>query len=671
MASLYSAFACAIAGLVLWTGVGWVFARRLPLGGALALPLAPALGWAIQNVVALALSRAVGFSFTAILGAAALACGAALLVAAAREDEPDARARIPIWIYALAALVALGPALAVLPKFTTDGVILAPAIFDHSKVTLIDQMVREGVPPANPVFGGDGASAGVAYYYLWHFGAAQLARLTDATGWEADIAATWFTAFSSLCLMSGLAFGFHRRAIAPLFVLVACATGSLRPVLEALFGQEALDRVLRPATGFAGWLFQSSWSPHHVAAAGCVVIATLLMVQLALRPSVLVTAVLALVAAAGFQSSIWVGGVTFALAGVGVVLVLLCSGVPGGRYRFLAAVVVAALIAAVLAMPLLIEQYHAALARGGGSPVLIEPYHVLGPAISGITGRILDLPAYWLVPLLVEFPVAFVAGPVMLRGLVLKRIPQEHDDIVARTLLMRALAVLALVSVCGSWLLVSTAGDNNDLGWRAILPGLIVLTAAGAAGAASWLERRAWPALALVLAATIAALPAGAVILSGNLAGKSSPSAAAFAQAPAMWRAVRQHARPDARVASNPLLFGDMTPWPVNISWALLADRRSCFAGNELAIAFAPLSAERRAEISDRFARVFDGQASDIDLRALTGEYSCDVVLLTVRDGAWERDPFATSPHFRLVEARPGEWRIYVAAAPAAPPALP
>ncbi len=74
---------------------------------------------------------------------------------------------------------------------------------------------------------------------------------------------------------------------------------------------------------------------------------------------------------------------------------------------------------------------------------------------------------------------------------------------------MRALAVLALVSVCGSWLLVSTAGDNNDLGWRAILPGLIVLTAAGAAGAANWLERRAWPAFALVLAATIAALPAG------------------------------------------------------------------------------------------------------------------------------------------------------------------
>jgi hypothetical protein len=667
MASLYYAFVCAIAALVLWTGVGWVFARRLPLGRALALPLAPALGWAIQNVVALDLSLVVGFSLASILGAAALACGAVLLLAPSHEDEAGERASIPIWIYALAALVALGPAVAVLPKFTADGIILAPAIFDHSKVALIDQMVREGVPPANPVFGGDGAPVGVAYYYLWHFGAAQLARLAGATGWEADIAASWFTAFSSLCLMSGLAFRFHPRPIAPLFVLVACSTGSLRPVLEALFGQEPLERVLRPATGFAGWLFQSSWSPHHVAAAGCVVIATLLMVRLALRPSALVTAVLALVAAAGFQSSIWVGGVTFALAGVGVVLVLLGSGVPGGRFRFLAAGVAAALIAAALAMPLLIEQYYAALARGGGSPLVIEPYHVLGPAFSGIAGRLLDLPAYWLVLLLVEFPVAFVAGPVTLWRWACKRMPQKGDEAFARTLLVRALAVLALVSVGCSWLLVSTVGDNNDLGWRAILPGLIVLTAAGAAGAASWLERRAWPAFALVLAATIAALPAGAVILPGNLVGMPSPSAAAFAQAPAMWRAVRQHARPDARVASNPLLFGDMTPWPVNISWALLADRRSCFAGNELAIAFAPLSAERRAEISDRFVRVFDGRASDTDLRALTEEYHCEVVLLTARDGAWERDPFAASLLFRLAEEQAGKWRIYMAAPPALP----
>ena len=68
--------------------------------------------------------------------------------------------------------------------------------------------------------------------------------------------------------------------------------------------------------------------------------------------------------------------------------------------------------------------------------------------------------------------------------------------------------------------------------------------------------------------------------------------------------AVRRHMPLEARLASNPVLFADMTPWPVNISWALLADRRSCFAGNELAIAFAPLTPDQRAAIEAEIGRL-------------------------------------------------------------------
>ena len=58
-------------------------------------------------------------------------------------------------------------------------------------------MTRQGVPPVNPVFGPSGAGE-VAYYYLWHFSAAELALPPKASGWEADIALTGFTAFASL-----------------------------------------------------------------------------------------------------------------------------------------------------------------------------------------------------------------------------------------------------------------------------------------------------------------------------------------------------------------------------------------------------------------------------------------------------------------------------------------
>jgi hypothetical protein len=66
-------------------------------------------------------------------------------------------------------------------------------------------MSRLGLPPANPFFGEFGERGRLAYYYLWYFSAAQLAIMTGLTGWEADIALTWFSAFSSLTLMMGLA----------------------------------------------------------------------------------------------------------------------------------------------------------------------------------------------------------------------------------------------------------------------------------------------------------------------------------------------------------------------------------------------------------------------------------------------------------------------------------
>jgi hypothetical protein len=102
-----------------------------------------------------------------------------------------------------------------------------------------------------------------------------------------------------------------------------------------------------------------------------------------------------------------------------------------------------------------------------------------------------------------------------------------------------------------------------------------------------------------------------------------------------------------------------VTAWPVNISWALLADRRSCYAGYNLGIPVAPVSAARRTEIDELFIRVFEGNAKEGDLQQLADRYRCDVVLVTAQDGAWPRDPLASSNIYVLVEERPGAWRIY------------
>ena len=157
-------------------------------------------------------------------------------------------------------------------------------------------------------------------------------------------------------------------------------------------------------------------------------------------------------------------------------------------------------------------------------------------------------------------------------------------------------------------------------------------------------------------------LPDTAEMIRDNIAGKPRPGGKIFAQTPELWDAVRRYAAPGARVANNPLFLHDFTPWPVNISWALLANRSSCFAGRELALAFAPLPPPRREAIDAQFVRVFAGEGTAADVSEMAKRYGCDVVVVVPQDKAWNNDPFAASDDYRLAENRDGRWRIYVRA---------
>lgn len=670
MASLSSSVLCGIIALLLWMSLGWLINRRLAFGRDIALPLAPITGWATQSVLSLALSSATAFSVASILASAIIMATLALIVprwgCSHPELDPGSQSAsqvpaLPISLYVAAAIVALLPAAAVVPKDVADGVILAGPIFDHSKVALINEILRTGVPPANPFFAGDGGTGHVSYYYLWHFSAAQLARLTGASGWEADIALSWFSAFASLMTMCGLAHHLSGRRLPTILVLLFSVMGSLRPVLVGIFGEEPLHAVLKHGSGLAGWLFQTSWSPHHIAAAACVVITALLLVELSLRPSVFATLILALLLAAGFQSSIWVGGITLALCGI-LIGVLLLAQISAAQRRLLLAAGFAGTVGAILlSFPFILSQLREQSARGGGLPISIHPAPVLGILFPPALQRVLDIPAYWLILLPIEFPLVFLPGLIGLR-----RIARARGGDQRQSLTIQAFAALCLGSLCCGWLLLSTIGDNNDLGWRAILPGVFILTVTSSIAVSHWLAeltaRRSTVLAAALLAASVAALPDTIHNISGNLLGHATPVASTFAQSPALWAALRKYTTAQTRIANDPAYLQEATPWPINISWALLADRRSCFAGNELAIAFASLPAQERLQISALFLRVFDGTGSQEDVAHLYHDYGCRAAVVTPSDGAWNRDPFATSDLFRLAEATEGKWRIYVAA---------
>jgi hypothetical protein len=205
MATPSAAILCSLLALALWMPTGFLIACRLPLERDLRLAAAPVLGWAVQSIVALYVSMFAGFTLVSVLGATVL-IGLAAIVLPGSSPRGAPGPSLPLWIFVAAAVVAAGPAACVLPKISAAGVALADPVYDHAKIALVDEIVRTGVPPANPFLGtANGGPGGVAYYYYWLFGAAQLALIAGASGWEADAAATWFTAFASLLLTGGLA----------------------------------------------------------------------------------------------------------------------------------------------------------------------------------------------------------------------------------------------------------------------------------------------------------------------------------------------------------------------------------------------------------------------------------------------------------------------------------
>ena len=652
MATISGAVLSAAVATLFWSCLGFALTRRL-VPARLALPFAPAVGFAVHSALALPVFAFLPFTPTAIAAVAMLVLAAAV-VASSRIVPPPGETQpmgFPGWSYGLAAVLAMVPAAAVLPKLSGDGAFLADPVFDHAKVALIDDMARLGLPPGNPFFA-DGSR--FAYYYLWHFGAAEVARLLAVNGWAADAGLTWFAAFAALAAMMGLAVWVsHRASAAPLAVLFA-GTASARYLLWDLFSAEKVDAVLSRPAGFAGFLFQSAWAPQHIISAAMVMVAIYLMAQLAHHRKALTVVTLGLVVAAGFESSTWIGGFAFAASALVATPLLLSATERHERWRFLGALLVAAIITAAVVAPFLRDQVGAVAARGSGSPIAVMPHEVFGEGTPAWLCRFLDLPGFWLVFLTVELTAVYIPGVTALVAFLTSR---DLDPDRRRVTL--GLAALVVASLTISWLLVSTLADNNDLGWRAVLPAAMVLTVFSAAGLARWIASRAGTAVAVTATAILIGMPGAVELIRSDISGRREADAKLFAQTPEMWAAVRRHAGPDERIANNPLFLANMTLWPADISWALLADRRSCYAGRELALVYTSLPRPRLDEVDAQFMRMFAGKAEPGDVDDLATKYDCRLVVVTSADGAWTNDPFALNSRYRLVEEKPGAWRIY------------
>jgi hypothetical protein len=303
-------------------------------------PLAPTVR---IDMSAVSMTRTTVASTTLLSVIVALAC---LLKFPEGNDAAEADSvRVPRLAIAGGCFLACAITMAIIPTLTSSGVALAGPIFDHSQIALVEDIARLGVPAGNPFFEENGRITRLSNYYLWHFSAAEISILTGFDSWAADAGLTCFTAVSSLTLMMGLAVWLSSRATSAFWVLAVSATSSIRGILSWFFGGSTVGAVSGWPTGFGGWLFQSAWAPQHVASAGCTVIAVCFLILMARRQSWPLAVAMSLVSAAAFESSTWVGGITYPLAVVVIAAILLTGIGPKRCWRFVALTITAAILA--------------------------------------------------------------------------------------------------------------------------------------------------------------------------------------------------------------------------------------------------------------------------------------------------------------------------------------
>lgn len=615
------------AACLFFTGIGLPLARALRLRAALAL--APALGWAVFSVLALPALRLTGF---ALAPAACLALAAVAGAMGLWRRAPAGEALLPPWFLPLCAALAWLPAAAVMPKFVPQGVLLSQPMFDHVKIAVVDTLLREGLPVANPFFGAAGRGT-FGYYYLWHIGTAVMALLTGANGWSAEAGMTAFTAFASLALVGALAArwggGARALAAAPLLLL----PGSVRPLLTWLGGGADAGGWLREKADLFGWLNQAAWVPQHLAGACCVLLALLLLQALAEGAGLAAALCLGLMVAAGFDCSIWVGGLAFGLAAPPLAVLLLVRMQPAARWRFLLWCALAALVAVPLMAGVAADEWAVMHHRAAGG-IAAGAYPLAGTAVPAVlrpVAGILLYPAF----LVLMFPA--LLPPVLWR---LRRVRGEQ------ALLLGFAALCLLITA----FLRSTLA-NNDLGWRACLPAVLVLGAAAACAV------RTRCVLVLALAGVALGAPDMLRMLHESVAGEVPGDPAGFAAQAQIWPQVRAVTAPEERIATNPQALHDETAWPVNIGWATLSDRKTCYANWGSVVAYGALSHAELDRTEDAFRHVFAGSPQQGDLALVRGA-GCVAYLVTGADGAWAHDPFAAAPGCRL--AASGEaWRLY------------
>lgn len=600
-----------------------------------------------------------------------------------------------------ASLCAVIPVMTIFPTLYQDGLFLNGQIADHAKIAIIDAIAREGLLPINPYYTPDGEKIPLIYYYTWYFLASQLKLLAGATGWQADFALSWFTAWASLGFLSALAIRFTKRVFTGGVVLLLSLTEAPANLLPMIFGIRWYNWVHLPTNvhGLELWWTQAAWVPQHLFSALTVVVLIFLVSRILISQNMQKNyAVMAgLTAAAGFGSSIWVGGVALLFVMPILVVSVICLRLPKINYfTTLKTASIALAVCVLFSIPILISQF--------SGPSLAHSEFPFGLGLYTSTNLFQKVPVWGYIAHLILFWLQFLPlnlGVIFVWGIL--ALPLYSSKFLEE----RVFQSLSIGSVFGFLLVVQFIKStiaNNDLGWRAVLVPVMLLMVWSAIGLTELFGQKKcitkehlnncattgycnnlvmrWQNTfnnhllmgggrdTLLILLTVA-LTIG-ILSSFYLYRLPDPSYQlpdkqrlaihkAFLKHSEAWTKVRKYAEPTELVQANPDGYASLTPWPTTLPQMLFADRPIAYANPEYAPIFAfRYDKNKQNEQYKLVQNIFSAQPTGEALQYIYNTLKVKVLLVDKFDAVWNSDAIENSGLYQRVYIE-DDYKIYVA----------
>jgi hypothetical protein len=574
------------------------------------------------------------------------------------------------------------------PFYYQGGIFVNSPIFDHGKVAIVDAIAREGLLPKNPYYAPDGETIRLIYYFTWHFLTSQLKLLVGVTGWQAEVAFTWFTGVATLSFLCALAIRIAERPLAGYLVWLLAFCSFPTDLLAPLFRSAIQDLfALPPVHGLELLWLQMMWVPQHVCSALAVVILLFLTAQV-LKESrfrLEYALIISLSTATAFGSSVWVGGVALILVSPILLLMIVRLRLPHQNYLNTAKTLLLAIfICSLIALPAIIAQISGPGMSNSPLPFGIKIYPATrlfaNDSFLGLIGHII---LFWLQFLPLNLGIIYVLGILAL----FSRAPTVTENSVAsqdKLYEAKAFLYLSIGGTVGYLLIIQFAQStiiNNDLGWRAVLVPIMLLMVWSAVAfselayhgdASKWrprsiLIRLRWAIQPItMIGLTIGILSTIRVWqLPEPIYTAPSPEVLArhrgFYRQIHAWAKVREYTAPTDKVQANPDGYADITTWPATLPYALLADRSTAYANVEFVTAYAyRYDRTQNQQQYQLVQNIFSAHPSVDSLRQARDRLKVKAILIDQFDAAWQTDIIEKSGIYRL-SYQEADFKIYLA----------